>query len=350
MITLFAGLILTVLLMPLLLRLAPHVGLLDHPDERKHHHGAVPVVGGIGIFMAISINLLWLAHAHNHHPALLLTSIALVFGIGLLDDWKSVSVHVRFLVQGAAAMLMIGFADLRLDQLGDLFGSGPVLIGIFAVPFTLFAVVGVANAYNLMDGLDGLAGGLALIAAAFLAVAALSSGLIPQFEMLMLFIGALVGFLFFNMRLFGRKRARVFMGDSGSLMVGFIIAWFAVDATQGNGRTLTPVVVLWFLAIPLWDTVSLMVRRVLKGESPFHPGHDHLHHILQRAGYSHCQVVFIILALAFVLAMIGLVGWWMAVPQYQLFFAFLSLFFIYLFGVQHAWKLMKFMKKVHSHS
>jgi UDP-GlcNAc:undecaprenyl-phosphate/decaprenyl-phosphate GlcNAc-1-phosphate transferase len=349
MINWLTGLTLTVLVMPLLLRAAPVVGLLDHPDARKHHQGAIPLVGGLAMFIALSLSLPWLGHPYADAVPLL-ACVALMCVIGLADDWRGMSVPLRFLAEGTAALVMISLAGIHLDQLGNLFGKGTISLGVIAIPFTVFAVIGVTNAYNLVDGLDGLAGSLALVAVCFMAIAALHTGLTAQFQMLMLLAGAIVGFLLFNMRIFGRKRAAVFMGDSGSLMIGFVLAWFAVDLTQGEGRSLPPVVVLWFMAIPLWDTVSLMIRRTIQGKSPFHPGHDHLHHILQRAGYRDCQVVLIILTLAFAAALIGFVGWRLGVPQYLLFYAFMAVFFIYLVGVQHAWRLMKFLKQANAKS
>jgi UDP-GlcNAc:undecaprenyl-phosphate GlcNAc-1-phosphate transferase len=244
-------------------------------------------------------------------------------------------------VQSLAALIVALSADIRLTHLGDLFGSGVITLGGLSIPLTVFATVGVANALNLSDGMDGLAGGLALVATTFIGAVAYLSGMSFTFDGMLILAGVLMGFLFFNMRFPWQSHAKVFMGDSGSLMLGFLLVLAAIRATQDEGNVLPPAAALWFFAIPLWDTVSLMIRRMLKGKSPFHPGRDHLHHILTRAGYSDAQVVRFILLVAFACGLIGLFGWLLRVPDAVLFYGFLAVFALYLLGVRHAWKLMR---------
>ena len=341
MIQLFVGLILTLLTTPAFIWAAHNYGWLDHPDERKHHHCAIPVVGGLAMSFAIAVCALWqLAHNEVFWGVFAATSI--IVAIGFLDDLKGLPVALRFGGQGTAALMISTFAGVQLTQLGDLFGLGPVtLIGTLAVALTVFATVGMANALNLSDGMDGLAGGLALIAAVFLTAAAYLSGMKLEFHALLILGGSLSGFLFFNMRLPWQGHAKVFMGDSGSLMLGFLLGFSAVMVTQGGRNLLPPAAALWFFAIPLCDTVSLMLRRMFKGKSPFHPGRDHLHHILVRVGYSESQVVHFILLVAVVFALVGFLGWRWGVPDAVLFYGFLGLFAVYFAGVRHAWKLMR---------
>lgn len=343
------GLMLTLLVMPFLIRLAPVARLLDVPDARKHHAGPIPLVGGLAMFL-VFVPLVALlpdpSTGSEHYVETLLVATSLFFLVGLVDDRGGLTVGSRFIVETAAALIMILFAGIKLTNLGDLLGFGDVMLGALALPFTLFAMVGVANAVNLTDGLDGLAGGLALVATAFLALVAYFSGMQVRLEMLLVLCGVLVGFLAYNMRTPWQARAKVFMGDSGSLMLGFVLAWFAIDLTQGDRSSLPPAAVLWFLAVPLWDTVSLMIRRVLQGRSPFHPGRDHLHHALQRAGFRDCQVVALILVFATLVGLIGLLGWRYAVPESFLFVGFLAAFGAYFFAVEHAWKLMRWVKQL----
>ena len=143
------------------------------------------------------------------------------------------------------------------------------------------------------------------------------------------------------MRLPWQRHAKVFMGDSGSLMLGFLLGFWARQGHAGWEKSLPPAAALWFFAIPLCDTVSLMLRRMFKGKSPFHPGRDHLHHILVRVGYSDSQVVRFILLVAAVFALVGFLGWRWGVPDAVLFYGFLGLFAVYFAGVRHAWKLMR---------
>jgi UDP-GlcNAc:undecaprenyl-phosphate GlcNAc-1-phosphate transferase len=337
---LILGLLLTLLATPALIWAAHNYGLLDHPDERKHHQGATPLVGGLAMSIAIAVSAAWyLAGADIFWG--LFVSVSIIVVVGFLDDRGGLPVGGRFLAQGFAALIMALFAGAQLASLGDLFGFGPVALGVLAVPFTVFAVVGVANALNLSDGMDGLAGGLALIATFFLALAADFSGRERTLIALLILGGALMGFLCFNMRLPWQRRAKVFMGDCGSLMLGFLLAWAAIRVTQAEKNPLPPAAVLWFFAIPLLDTVSLMLRRMLKGKSPFHPGRDHLHHILLRVGYTDSQVVRFIHLVAVAFSLVGYFGWRWGVSDAVLFYGFLAVFALYFYGVQHAWKLMR---------
>ena len=298
------------------------------------------MVGGLAMSFAIAASASWYLVGANIFWGLF-AAVSIIVIIGFLDDWIGLSVRIRFLAQGAAALIMALYAGAQLTTLGDLLGFGPVALGALAVPFTIFAVVGVANALNLSDGMDGLAGGLALIASVFLAAAADFSDRENTFIALLILAGALIGFLFFNMRFPWLRRAKVFMGDSGSLMLGFLLAWAAIRVTQAARNALPPAAALWFFAIPLCDTVSLMLRRMLKGKSPFHPGRDHLHHILARVGYTDSQVVRFILLVAAVFALVGFLGWRWGVPDAVLFYAFSGMFALYFAGVRHAWKLMR---------
>jgi len=340
------GLMLTFLATPALIWLAHGHGLLDHPDQRKHHQGAIPLVGGLAMSFAIAVSAVW-QFADDDVFWVLFIATSIVVVIGFLDDWKKLPVNVRFAGQGAAALIVVVFSGVQLTQLGNLFGFGPVALGMLSIPLTVFATMGMANALNLSDGMDGLAGGLALIATVFIAAAAYFSGMEKEFDALLILGGALIGFLSFNMRFPWQRRAKVFMGDSGSLMLGFLLALSAITVTQGEGSSLPPAAALWFFAIPLWDTISLMMRRMLKGKSPFHPGRDHLHHILLRVGYTECQVVSFILLAALAFAMVGFLGWRWGVPDSVLCYGFLAMFALYFAGVRHAWKLMRLVVPLH---
>lgn len=342
------GLLITLLVTPALIWLAHHYGWLDHPDERKHHTGAVPVVGGLAMAFAIAICAAWQFSGHAAFWAMFAATFMMI-AIGFVDDWKKLPVTIRFTVQGAAALLVSVFAGVQLAQLGDLFGTGTIVLGAASIPLTVFAAVGVSNALNLSDGMDGLAGGLALVATLFLAAVAYLSDKAITLNGLLILGGALIGFLVFNMRFPWQRRARVFMGDSGSLMLGFLLAWAAIHVTQDMRTAFPPAAALWFFAIPLWDTVSLMVRRVLKGKSPFHPGRDHLHHILLRVGYTDSQVVRFILLVAATCGLVGLWGWLWKVPDAVLFYGFLGMFALYFAGVRNAWKLMRLIMPLHRH-
>ncbi len=325
-------------------RHAPQLGLVDVPGGRKQHHGKVPLVGGLGMFGGLALAALAAGGLFATNVALL-AAMSLVVLVGYVDDRNGLSARVRFLAQAIAVLIMVYGGEVRLDNLGNLFGYGDVYLGRWSVPMTVFAVLGVINAINMIDGADGLAGSLALIALLFFAIFAGTAGVLSD-TLLLPLVFAVAGFMIFNLRTPWRSRALVFMGDAGSMLLGFALAWYAVELADVRDL-MTPITAVWILAIPLMDTIGLMIRRVIKGVSPFAPDNEHLHHILQRAGFSHGQTVAIVLGIAAVLAGIGIAGWKLGVPEYLMFYAFMAVFALYLYGVLHAWKLMRAVRRVH---
>lgn len=322
---------------------AARLGVVDAPGGRKQHHGEVPLVGGLAMFGGVIMAAL--AADVQTGNAALLVALALLVGKGYLDDRYDLRPALRFSIQALAALIMVYWGGVRLDNLGNLFGAGDVILGRWEVPVTVFAVLGVISAINMIDGADGLAGGLALVALVAFSGFAMTGGFLDATILLPL-IFAVVGFMLFNMRTPWRGRASVFMGEAGSVLLGFSLVWYAVEFASVR-PVFTPITAVWIMAVPLMDTIALMLRRMLKGHSPFKPDNEHLHHILQRAGFSPCQTVKIVWGIAILLAGIGIMGWWSGVPEYVMFYVFIALFGLYLYGVLHAWKLMKAVKKVH---
>ena len=337
----FAG---TVALVYGLRYLAQRYGLVDAPDHRKRHAEATPLVGGLAIFggmLAAALTVEGLLVKRDE----LLVGLGLLLLTGMIDDRGGLPPRTRLLIQVLAAMIMVLLGDVRLDHLGNLFGTGDIHLGIWSVPLTVFAVVGVINAINMIDGADGLAGGIALIVLViFFSFSYTADN--TQGMLLMLLSFGIAGFMAFNMRSPWRSRASVFLGDAGSMMLGFALAWYAVELAAVR-QVMTPITAVWILGIPLMDTVSLMIRRMLKGRSPFSADRDHLHHILQRAGYTHGQSVALICLLSLLMAVLGVLGWGFGVPEYVMFYAFMILFGLYFYGMLHAWKLMKLIRRAH---
>jgi UDP-GlcNAc:undecaprenyl-phosphate GlcNAc-1-phosphate transferase len=336
----------TILFVNILDNPARRFGLIDIPAGRKNHVGEVPLTGGLAMFLAIVLTVfshgaLGSAYA-SIFPALLLLVVT-----GACDDLLDLSAGSRFVAQAIAALLMIYLGKVAITDLGDLFGGGAVRLAGWSVPFTVFCVIGVINAVNMLDGIDGLAGGVALVVFMVFGGAALANGNANQATLLFVLAGAVAGFAAFNMRSPWRARAAVFMGDSGSMMLGFMVAWFAIDLTSQATKAFSPITAVWILAIPILDTVSLMLRRILKRRSPFEPDHDHLHHIFLRAGFSVQQTVALIVSLSLALGLAGIGAWRCGVPEYAMFYLFLSLFLLYFFGMLYAWKLMKIMRSIH---
>ena len=318
---------------------AARLGLIDMPGGRKEHHGATPIIGGIAMFVAFMSGVLTSGEPLNEFYALFAGLLTLVL-IGLLDDLNGLSVRSRFFAQILAALLMTSWGGVVVGDLGNLFGGGSVDLQDWAIPFTVFSVIGVINAFNMTDGADGLAGGVSLVVLGLFGSVALFFGMVLHATLIFTLAGAVLGFLVFNIRSPWRKQASIFMGDAGSLMLGFALVWFGVDLS----RIITPVAVVWIFAIPLMDTVSCMLRRILKGRSPFSADKEHLHHVFMRAGLSVSGAVWLIMLISFLMGLTGLVGWYYEVPEYVMFYTFMLLFAGYHFGMSHAWKLAKFFR------
>jgi len=337
----FAG---TVALVQGLAHLARRYGLVDIPDHRKDHARETPLVGGIAIFGGLLLAALAAEGLLVQRDALFI-GLGLLLLTGMIDDRGGLTPAVRLSIQVAAALIMVLGGGVQLDNLGNLFGAGDVHLGAWSVPMTVFAVVGVINAMNMIDGADGLAGGVALIALLIFFAFSFSSDH-SRGTLLVLLSFGVAAFMVFNARTPWRSRAAVFLGDAGSTMLGFALAWYAVELASVR-EVFTPITAVWILGIPLMDTVSLMIRRMFKGQSPFTPDREHLHHILQRAGYSHGQSVAVIWLLTLLMAAVGVGGWWLDVPEYAMFYAFMTLFALYFHGMRHAWKLTKLIRRAH---
>jgi len=309
-----------------LIPVARRIGLVDRPGGRKTHEGEVPTIGGYAVAMAVIVTALVMGISEQMHPAFW-TGFIVIGLIGTLDDLRDVGYHSKFLAQIAAAGLMVFWAGWQLHTLGNLVGARPLTLGAFAIPLTFVAVIGVINAVNFSDGADGLAGGLVFNALLWLCVMewlrgppATGDSSSGQLQMALAFLGAVAGFLAFNLRVPGRDRALVFLGDSGSLGLGFVLAWFTVSGAERADPLFAPVTAIWLLAVPLVDTLTCAARRMLSGHSPFEADRKHLHHILADLGLPVGRAVALIHAVAFALAGIGVAAWAQRVPEFVMFY------------------------------
>lgn len=275
----------TWLLIWLLKPAAVRLNLLDHPRGRKTHESPTPVTGGLA--MTVGVALGGLAAWVNLSPPrqALYLGMGLLLAVGLLDDLHDIRWWWRILAQVAAAMILYYVGGVRVEQIGDALGMPGHTLGPLSLPLTIFATVGVINAINLIDGVDGLAGTLVLCALAMFCCAALYAGNAQLAGRVLVLGGAVAGFLAWNFRIPGRARAAVFMGNSGSALVGLAIAWCCFRLTQNPGHPVSPVLALWLLPVPVVDCLVLIVRRLREGRSPFSAGRDHVHHYLSEAGF-----------------------------------------------------------------
>lgn len=321
-------LLVTILFMFALRPIARGVGLIDRPGGRKMHVGEVPVIGGLAMAGGLLVGSLYSFDSIAGFP-FFLTAIVVLVIIGALDDRYDLPPSVRFLAQICATLLMVAGADVFTQDLGNVFFGGLVQLSWFSVPFTVLIVLTAINALNMFDGSDGVAGIQALIAIVFLAFACVVSGAMSHVPLLGGLAGSIVGFLMFNWPSQRTRNVRAFMGDAGSTMLGFSLAWISIELSQEPVRAISPVVILWIFALPIYDLFSSMIRRLSQGQSPFHGDSEHLHHVLKRFGYSSRKVAQLVLLGSAVFAGIGVGGYMNGLEDGWLFVLWLSLGTIY---------------------
>lgn len=341
----FIGLLVVLFLTPILTRPAEKLGLMDTPGGRKRHKTAVPLTGGITMFAAFCIFLL-LTDDPMRPYASLVVGMGLLLIVGLMDDLQEISPTSKMVAQLLAAVLMVSWGEVQIHSLGNIFGIGEIKLGEWAIPFTVLCTVGLINAVNMADGFDGLAGGMVAVGLFWLIVAGQINGVpVPFLALLAALFMIVSGFLVYNMRGPWRQRAATFMGDSGSMMLGFAIAWAAVYVSQKDSASVYPVSIAWILALPVIDLVSLAIRRTLRGRSPFSADREHLHHIFMRAGYSVTFTVSLFLILMFIFGLIGVIGWQQQWPEYYLFWSLLGIFALHYYFTTRAWRVMRVLRR-----
>lgn len=279
----------------LLIRFAPYLNLVDVPNKRSMHKKLIPRGAGIAIFISVALahaivhwDYVW-SHLYVH------IAILLVFVIGFLDDLYDTSPRMKFVVIFIASICLY-LDHIYIDYLGTYFGYDIMLPFWLIFPFTFFAIAGFTNALNLIDGLDGLAGGVSLvILSTFLAIG-LENNDTLMITLSTSFIVAVSVFLLFNW-----NPAKIFMGDSGSLTLGFVLATLSIVSL----KYIAPASVLFIIAIPLLDTFIVITRRLQRGQSPFKADKNHIHHFLYKIKGNVAFTVVLLLAIQLAFSLIG---------------------------------------------
>lgn len=301
---------LSYLLTPLVTRLAVIWGVLDRPDVHRHTHARpVPRLGGVAIYAAFVLALTSLFLIHNK-PTLtfqtqlltvfkLLLPCTLIFLLGIYDDVKGAGASIKFSVQIAASILLFAFG-FRITQIWNPFG-GVMDLGLLALPVTVLWLVGISNAFNLIDGVDGLSAGAALFALLTVSIAAVVYGHPLIVILAIALAGATLGFLRYNF-----APAQIFMGDSGSLFLGFTLAALAMQGSQKSATAVAVAIPIVSFGLPILDTGWAIVRRLL-GRRPLFSGDDeHIHHMMLKRGFSSRQVIILLYGVCALLALFSL--------------------------------------------
>lgn len=288
---------------PMVMLLAAKTGALDKPDSRKVHKKPIPRIGGLGIYAAFIISMATVMILTDLSSEVfkeivgLIVSGTLMMIVGLVDDYKNLPAKVKLLGQIIAAAVLVVIFDVRIDFITDPFGDY-LYLEWFAIPATIFWLVGITNTVNLIDGLDGLAAGISAIAAITILLVALEDNIMLVAVLTAALAGAAIGFLFYNF-----NPACIFMGDSGALFLGFMLAGISIIGAVKCAATIALIVPILALGLPILDTTFAIVRRWRGGVPIFKPDKGHLHHRLLSLGFTQRQAVLLMYVIS---ALLGL--------------------------------------------
>ena len=318
--------VLTLVLSLILRPIAHKLSLVDTPNARKNHQNVIPLIGGICIFLACGLSLFVFGATQNQDLRPLVVAASLFLFLGVLDDQFDFKASIKLLAQITISFMFISSTGLQISNFGSPFGLVHSFeLGVLSLPFTILSIVGLTNAFNMIDGCDGLAASLAVLAIlALLYFGSSHFEFSMQFFLLML-VASIFVFLFFNFC--NNPALKVFLGDGGSLFLGFIVAVSLVKFAEGN-QTYSPSLVLWFVAVPIYDFCAVVARRLLLRRKIMSADRSHLHHYLLSFGLSHFQTTMVIFFTGTALLCLGAfleVNY----PSLSL-FAFVGLFTVYL--------------------
>lgn len=294
--------VITLLVIPPIISFVKRYGLYDMPNARKEHRAPVPTLGGIAIVAGMMLSLLlWFPFRNEMGQVSFFLAITVLCGLGVMDDLKDLSARYKFIIQIGLASL-IALSGIRIYSFDGLFGLYEISV-VSQYTLTVLAIVGITNAFNLIDGIDGLAGGLGFMSLLTVGIFLTATGDNNTALVAFALAGGILAFLYFNF-----NPARIFMGDTGSLVLGFVIAVLCIRLLQvntlGSDRILqrAPVFVMGIVFVPAFDTLRVFALRIWKGQSPFVADRTHIHHLLTDAGFSHGFAVRVICLLhAFIL-------------------------------------------------
>ena len=306
--------------------LAIKLNLVDYPTERKNHIGNIPLIGGICVFLGLLTSYFFFIEFDKFSSVLLITA-SLILIHGVWDDFVNLKAKTKIAFQVFVSAIMIYVTDLKLESFGDLFGvSYPLELGIFSVPITIIGVIALTNAINMIDGLDGLAAGIVIIAIIGLICFNLKIELSPFTGVLLALASALLPFIIFNIAPYPKIKG--FLGDGGSLFLGYIISWSLIYSAE-NINNFTTSFALWCVAIPVFDFFTVIIMRIVKKHSLMIARKDHVHHFLENLGFSKKLILLLIVSSGLTILLIGsLIENNFPALSFPV---FLILFFLYLF-------------------
>jgi len=296
----------TILLMRLLAPVAVQIGLTDKPNSRKAHFSDVPLVGGLSIVIGFFMGLIFFPSPMGEFRLLFFGIVALTI-LGLLDDHQDVHALWKFLAQLAIAGILVWQGDLAISNLGNIWGAGNQGLGVLGAPLTVLAIVGAINCFNMIDGHDGLAASLSITSLTAVAFLIYRGGIESIALLILVFVVGLTVFLVFNVADSVGKTPKVFLGDAGSMVIGFFVAYFLVRYSgNASPQFLEPVSAIWLIGVPLLDMVSVIVIRLTRRKNILSADRSHIHHILLRKGFSKSFILLAIFVLQVCFCAVGI--------------------------------------------
>ena len=283
---LIASLVISMVIIPVMVRLAPRLGMIDRPDPRKVHAVPIPRVGGVGIVLGALLPVILLLPLDPSLKAYIFGALVL-FGFGVMDDCRELGHYVKFIGQFIAVIAVVYYGDVFVTHL-PFMGGEPVSAAV-GRPFTVFAMVGMINAMNHSDGLDGLAGGESLLSLGGIAYLSWLAGGTAVSLIAFATIGGLFGFMRFN-----TYPARIFMGDGGSTFLGYTLGFLAVLLTQQVNPALSPALPALLLGLPIADIIGVFAQRIYHRVNWFRATKNHIHHRLLNLGFQHHESVMVV--------------------------------------------------------
>jgi len=307
--------ILGLVFMPLVLKVAREKNFVVKPNKRTSHVGVIPTIGGLDIFISFLIFYIIFSYNHLEYSHYLMAGVTLILMTGFIDDLIDLSAIIKLAGEILAGAFLIVFADIRIKSLFGLFGVYELTL-FWSYIISFISLVAITNALNLIDGVDGLASGLGILYSLIFALYFQAAGDVHMAVLAYALIGSLAVFFLYNV--FGGSHRKIFMGDSGSLLLGFMMSWFAFHFIQLNAIpenlpsflviSAAPAVAFCILFVPLFDTMRVMLTRIKKKVSPFKPDRNHMHHLLLKIGLKHRQVTFVLLLVSCLFCILAFMG------------------------------------------
>nr|WP_275441938.1 UDP-N-acetylglucosamine--undecaprenyl-phosphate N-acetylglucosaminephosphotransferase [Pseudoalteromonas sp. CnMc7-15] len=320
-------------------KVAVFINLVDEPNARKHHNGAVPLVGGLSVFVVV-FSFLWVFPNTITSSYLYLGCAGILLLVGVLDDLLDISFKFRLALQLVISALMMLLGGLVLSNAGYLVGPFSLELSYFGYVMTAIVVVGAINAFNMVDGIDGLLGALSTITFSAMGVLFYINSQQELTTFCLVIVAATIPYIIMNLGIPLGQRFKIFMGDAGSTVIGFTVVWLLLEGSQEPAMpAFSPVIALWLAAVPIIDAVATIARRVKKGSSPFKPDREHLHHILMRLGFSARQALVIICLSALFFATLGVLAHVFQWPQYLMFWSFVLIALAYYYVMSKIWRI-----------